>query len=259
MGIHSNSSGSTAYSSKSANADVLKFNFNKLNKQNSPDSNLNTSYSESTGRASSHSSGSENYASSPDNLNPNKIGNYNKTHTPPGTKMNSVNYQQSSQLLRLKNEVIEINEQTMFRDAIQIYNFLTEKLKARPDQIHLMGRSIGSGPAIYLAKERKVASLTLMSAFSSLREVVQQKTGAFLSFLGKVCPDFFKNADNIGSVICPILFIHGKEDSLVGFKHSQELYKRAVNSQMKNLFICYGMDHSKLKLQEDFLDHFLEF
>jgi hypothetical protein len=42
----------------------------------------------------------------------------------------------------------------------------------------LFGRSIGSGPAVYLASVRPVGLMTLMSPFSSIRAVAEHKAGS---------------------------------------------------------------------------------
>lgn len=84
-----------------------------------------------------------------------------------------------------------------------------------PGQIHVLGRSIGSGPATYVAGQRQVGSLTLISGFASLRKVVEHQTGKFLSFFSFGCPDYFKNSENIKSVKAPVLLIHGLRDTLI--------------------------------------------
>lgn len=48
-----------------------------------------------------------------------------------------------------------------------------------------MGRSIGSGPATYLASKFDVGCLVLVSPFTSIRGVVEHLVGKFASLLVK--------------------------------------------------------------------------
>lgn len=52
-------------------------------------------------------------------------------------------------------------------------------------EIVLLGRSIGSGPAVYAASHYPVAALVLISPFLSLCRLVQEKYGSFASMLIK--------------------------------------------------------------------------
>ena len=52
-----------------------------------------------------------------------------------------------------------------------------QNLKFDPSHILVCGRSIGSGPATFLAANNKVCSLILISAFTSIRAVVKYNAG----------------------------------------------------------------------------------
>lgn len=80
-----------------------------------------------------------------------------------------------------------------------------------------MGRSIGTGPATWLAAKKIVSSLILVSPFTSLRGVVKDLVGNFAKYLIK---ERFDNADYMQSVYCPTLLIHGKRDQLIPYSHS---------------------------------------
>jgi hypothetical protein len=60
----------------------------------------------------------------------------------------------------------------MKEDSIGVYNFLIDECLLKPKNILVLGRSIGSGPATYLAANKKVGALILVSAFSSIRNIV---------------------------------------------------------------------------------------
>lgn len=53
-------------------------------------------------------------------------------------------------------------------------------MKISPDKIIVLGRSIGTGPATYLASAKKIACLALVSPFTSLRDLIKDKVGSVI-------------------------------------------------------------------------------
>ena len=64
------------------------------------------------------------------------------------------------------------SEATIFADALKWYDYVMKELK--PKEISVFGRSLGSGAAVFLASERKVASVILVTPFDSLLEVARR-------------------------------------------------------------------------------------
>ena len=116
-----------------------------------------------------------------------------------------------------------ISEQTIIEDAEVVLQYLNEKCNVPLDRVFLMGRSLGSGPACYLAAKYQVAGLVLVSAFTSILDVASEHFGFFGKLLLK---NRFNNLENIRKVKCPTLIIHGTEDSFVPFSHAKMLCGR---------------------------------
>jgi acetyl esterase/lipase len=68
-------------------------------------------------------------------------------------------------------------------DAIYVFDYLVETLKIDPDYVYVLGRSIGTGPSVYLCSKRKPAGLILISPFTSIRAVAENLVGTFLKFV----------------------------------------------------------------------------
>ena len=92
-------------------------------------------------------------------------------------------------------------------DAEIVYQFLTDEMRLKPRSLFIMGRSIGSGPATWLAAHHRVGALILMSAYTSLRSVVKRLVGRVLQYLVK---ERFNNLSLMPKVVCPTFIVHGK-------------------------------------------------
>ena len=116
------------------------------------------------------------------------------------------------------------NATKISEDSEIVYDYLTKELMIPEDRIIIFGRSIGSGPASYLAARRKVRALILMSPYTSIRNVVKTHVGRLLQYL---VADRFNNIEEIQKVNCPVFLIHGKKDTLIPFENSKMLYEKA--------------------------------
>lgn len=81
----------------------------------------------------------------------------------------------------------------------------------------IFGRSIGTGPAVYLGAAFNPCALLLMSPFKSIRDIVQDQAGKVASYL---INDRFRSIDIIDRVLCPTFIVHGQRDTLISFTHS---------------------------------------
>lgn len=64
-------------------------------------------------------------------------------------------------------------------DAVDVYQYLIKKTE--PKNILIFGRSIGSGPACYLAGNYPVGLTILMAPFTNLKDAAKNLVGSFLS------------------------------------------------------------------------------
>ncbi len=116
-------------------------------------------------------------------------------------------------------------------DAAAAYRWLTEEKGIDPQTIIAQGRSVGGGPATWLAANREVGGLVIESTFVSAFRV---KTRWPL-LLG----DRFNNLKAIKTTRCPVLVMHGRNDRIIPFWHGQKLYDTAPGKKM-HLWIKNG-------------------
>ena len=134
----------------------------------------------------------------------------------------------------------------MLDDAEIVYDFLTNEIQIPSDNIILFGRSMGSGPATYLAGNRNPGLLILMSPYISIKEAVKDVAGKWATYL---IAERFRNIDEIAKTKCPCFFIHGKKDKLIPSSHSVELYGKCKS--LAGIHISDTMTHNEYSLIGD--------
>ena len=130
------------------------------------------------------------------------------------------------------------SEKSAYDDENAAYDYLVSNLKIAPEHIIVFGRSVGSGPAVNLAARQPVGALILQSPFVSAFRVVTRIP--LLPF------DKFPNYKHMGQVRCPLLIIHGTNDTVVNIWHGRMLFDLA--NEPKQFFAVPGADHNDLDM-----------
>ncbi len=128
------------------------------------------------------------------------------------------------------------SEKNVYMDIDAAWRYLVDDLATEPNRIIALGRSVGSGPAVYLATRTKPAGLILESPLTSVFRVVTR--------IGILPFDKFDNIAKITRVHCPVLIIGGQADKIVGIRHGKALYEKA-NEPKQHLWIP-GAGHNDL-------------
>ena len=175
-----------------------------------------------------------------------------------------------------------LSQNRIQEDSLAVYDYAHSELGYEAENIFVLGRSIGSGPATYLASKRQCAGLFLVSGFTSLNRVVYGIVDRSLASARDYCgknpiiwilqvivmllyccfwilrgifslflSEFFDNISLIKKISCPLVVIHGSQDSLIPPEHSEMLYKHCKKDTRRHLVIQEGMDHNKIDFSED--------
>ncbi|RKX46993.1 MAG: alpha/beta hydrolase [Verrucomicrobia bacterium] len=111
-----------------------------------------------------------------------------------------------------------------YQDIDAAYRWLVEEKQVAPKTIIVQGRSVGGGPATWLAAHREVGGLVLESTFLSAFRV---------RTIVPVTPwDKFNNLRHIRETTCPVLVMHGRNDKILPFWHGKKLYDAAPGKKM---------------------------
>ncbi len=111
-------------------------------------------------------------------------------------------------------------EAALFADALQIYDYAAKR--ADTGRIAVMGRSLGSGVATYLAAQRPVAGAILVSPYDSV-ESVARGVYPFLP-IGLMLKHRFDSVSRAPGIAVPLLCLVASDDRVIARKHSERLY-----------------------------------
>lgn len=132
----------------------------------------------------------------------------------------------------------EISEANILADSLAAFDWLQQK--GLP--VVLWGRSLGSGPASYVASVRDARALLLETPFDSAVAVAADRYGFLpVQFL---MHDQFHVDEWILQVSEPVFVAHGTADGTIGVEHGQRVYELAPNKA--GLWIEEGAGHSDL-------------
>jgi abhydrolase domain-containing protein 17 len=112
-------------------------------------------------------------------------------------------------------------------DAITVFKYIMNSFKIKEKNVLVFGRSIGTGPACFLAESyQNIKALILQSPYTDISVVAEDNIGIKSNLLQVVMASHFQNIKTIKKIEAPILFIHGKKDLSIPFEHSEILYKK---------------------------------
>ena len=108
-------------------------------------------------------------------------------------------------------------EAGLFADALAIYDHVSQQ----HSRISAYGRSLGSGVAVYLAAERELDKLILLTPYDSIASVAQKIYPLFpVKYLIK---DRFDSAARAGQIDVPVMIASAENDREIKLSHTLAL------------------------------------
>lgn len=114
------------------------------------------------------------------------------------------------------------NEEDLYRDWEAVYNYLIDK-GYKSKQIILWWQSLGWAIAINTAQYKDIYWVISESTFYSMDRMARKQ----FSFLPTrlLLRYHFRNYEKINNIKAPILFIHSKNDEMIGFENGKNLFE----------------------------------
>lgn len=114
------------------------------------------------------------------------------------------------------------DERGATENADSALRFAREVLRWPAGHIVVLGRSVGTGPAVFLARKHAgLAGLVLVSPFVSVKEVCRETFGPVANLI----TERFPNLQRIPAVTAPCLVLHGQKDAMIPLRHGRLLYE----------------------------------
>lgn len=148
------------------------------------------------------------------------------------------------------------HEQGVLRDAEAAQRWLADREGIKPNEILVMGRSLGGAVAVHLAATQGARALVLESTFTSMPDVAASiYWWAPVRWLMR---NRYESARKIAHYRGPLLQSHGTADSLIPLANGKALFAAAASDD-KRFFEIPGGDHNDLQPRDyyDALEEFL--
>jgi fermentation-respiration switch protein FrsA (DUF1100 family) len=130
-------------------------------------------------------------------------------------------------------------EAGLFSDALAIY----DSMAGRHDSIIAYGRSLGSGVAVYLAAQRALEKLILLTPYDSVAAIGQKSYPIFpVSYLIR---DRFDSASRAGDIDVPVLITAAEQDREISLSHTMAL-KQAFTRAPLDYQVIAGAAHNDI-------------
>ncbi|WP_280771489.1 alpha/beta hydrolase [Salipaludibacillus daqingensis] len=139
-------------------------------------------------------------------------------------------------------------EESLYDDALLIFDQIQGRFDGGLDSLVLMGRSIGTGIATKVAAERDVNGLILISPFDSLTEVARHHY-PFLP-ISTLLRYSFNSAERINDISAPVMVMAGDEDRIIPEKRTRALLEKKTGSVQYELM--NGRGHNDIHIDPHF-------
>jgi len=137
------------------------------------------------------------------------------------------------------------NEKGFFSDAI----FIFDKVLIEHSNISVIGRSLGTGVATYLASKRSVKKLVLITPFDSVTSLAQRKFMIFPVFL--MLLDKYDSMIRVKDIKSEVKVILADNDEVISKFHSQRLIDEFPLHQI-SVNIIYDSGHNDISEKDKY-------
>jgi pimeloyl-ACP methyl ester carboxylesterase len=137
------------------------------------------------------------------------------------------------------------SEAALFQDALNIY----DALAVRHDQLAVIGRSLGSGVAVFLAAARPVSRLVLVTPFDSVERIARRVLPVFPT--AWLLEDRFDCLSRVPAIRAPVLAIVAEQDGVIPRPHADALVAAFPPAQI-DVRIIRDAGHNTVHLLPDY-------
>ena len=132
------------------------------------------------------------------------------------------------------------SEEALYSDAEALYQEAAKSC----DSIVVMGRSLGSGVAVYLASQKKVSRLILVTPFDSMTRLAS----SYYPFVpvSLLLKDRFESISRAADIDMPTLLLIAEHDEVIPRRNSDRLVS-ALNPELTSVQVVSGTNHNSIE------------
>ncbi|MGA6926411.1 MAG: alpha/beta hydrolase, partial [Desulfosarcina sp.] len=142
------------------------------------------------------------------------------------------------------------SERSLLDDAVFALDRVLESEGIDPAHVVLMGRSLGSGVAVYVAAKRTVGGVILVTPFDSLVNVARSHYPVFP--VGLMLKHRFDSAALAPGIKTPALFLTASNDQVVPLRFAKKL--QALWGGPVTAVTIEGRDHNNIETSRAYWD-----
>ncbi len=120
------------------------------------------------------------------------------------------------------------SQENLYKSALNSYDWIIKKYGLNSQDIIVVGRSLGSSVATYLAANRNVSGLILITPFDSIKSIAQ-KNYKFVP-VSLLMKHPFPTVEYIKKVKIPVLILAAQKDELIPSENLKKLMKQTNNN-----------------------------
>ncbi len=145
------------------------------------------------------------------------------------------------------------SEEKLFMDALHIYDDIRKR--HHPEHIYLLGRSLGSGVATYVASKKTVQGIILATPYDSLIHMARRSFPWLPTSM--LLKHRFNSLEYVQQIRQPILIIYGGKDSIIPNKRTKNLIQYIPGT--KEVYCLEEADHNNISLFPEYWLHIVSF
>ncbi len=146
-------------------------------------------------------------------------------------------------------------QKNFYENALQVYDWALKEYQLKPEDIIVVGRSLGSSVAAYLAAKREVKALILITPFDSIENIAANQYKYFPVRL--LMNHAFPTIDYIKQIKVPVLMLAAERDEIIANENLLNL-KQAAGDNVK-LVIYSNVGHNTIQEAVEYYPEINEF
>ncbi len=142
------------------------------------------------------------------------------------------------------------SEKSFYESSIEFFDWVKSYSKSENKKIIIMGRSIGSAVAIYLASQREISGLILITPFDSLISLAKKYYPFYPVNL--LLKHKFNSKPYIKFIKSPILILVAQKDEIIPSYSTVELIKSIPPETKKTVHFIEFADHNSISSNPEY-------